>query len=139
MWKDPLDVLVRFTPFKNRLSPEIQARLTMELVDLGSTMRPAKVDQKWGLRGALGGDLGTILVPGWPKAQKWDQTTANKYYFLGTKIGIRTSFSWFAFYFLGLAIFPICVGFGGPKPRFRRSFWLNFETSEPLGKQLKVL
>ena len=28
--------------------------------------------------GALGGDLGTILVPGWPKAQKWDQKAAKK-------------------------------------------------------------
>ena len=27
--------------------------------------------------GPLGGDLGTILVPGWPKAQKRDKKTAN--------------------------------------------------------------
>ena len=40
--------------------------------------------------GALGGDLGTILVSGWPKAQKYDKKAMTNKYFVGT----RTSFSW---------------------------------------------
>ena len=47
-----------------------------------STKNVSKSHQKstknraWDHPGALGGDLGTILAPGRPKAQKWDKKTA---------------------------------------------------------------
>ena len=81
--------------------------------------------------GALGGDLGTMLVPGWSKAQKWNQKSAIPWSGFGAKIKTRNSCSG--------CLFSIFVGLGCPKPRFRLPFWLHFETSGPWRKQLKVL
>ena len=65
---------------------------------------------------ALGGDLGTILVLGRPKAQKWSQQTANPWSLFAQKSRLG-HFSWScSLLFVRVLFLPISVGFGCPKP-----------------------
>ena len=94
------------------------------------------------VQGALGGDLGTMLAAGWPKAQKWNKKTSKFAPFQAPKSRLGPVFLGLVhvlFFIVFSFVFTIWVGFRYPKPGFRLSFWIHFETSGPLGKQLKVL
>ena len=69
--------------------------------------------------GALGGDLGAMCVPGWPKVQKESQETANPWSLFGTKIETRTSFSWSCSLLIFQCAFvpDFCPHFGVPSAR----------------------
>ena len=90
--------------------------------------------------GALGGASRTSLAPGRPRGRKRHQKAAKNYSVFRIKMGTRSNFSWFFllvfFEVLALQIFD---DFGCPRTPFWLPFWLYFESSGPLGKQLKVL
>ena len=47
--------------------------------------------------GALGGDSGTVLVPGWPKVQKWDQKAPDE-----PEGTVADSIIYYGYYVLGI-------------------------------------
>ena len=94
----------------------------------------------WDHPGALGGGSGTSLAPGRPRARKGHQAAAKNYSVFGTKMETRSNFSWICFKeFFEVLASQIFHDFGCPRTPFWLPFWLYFESSGPLGKQLKVL
>ena len=90
--------------------------------------------------GALWGGSGTSLAPGRPRARKGHQKAAKRYSVFGTKMETWSNFSWFFFLvFFDVLALHVFHDFGCPRTSFWLSFWVYFERSGPLGKQLKVL
>ena len=111
-----------------------------------ATKNPSKNLQKslkmgsWTIPGALGGGSGTSLAPGRPRARKGHQKAAKTYSVFGTKMGTRSNFSWFfLLVFFEVLALQIFHDFGCLRTPLLLPFWLYFESSGPLGKQLKVL
>ena len=94
----------------------------------------------WDHPGALGRSLGTSWAPGRPRARKEHQKAAKFYSVFSTKMETGSNFSWFFFVvFFEMFALQIFHDFGCPRSSFWLPFWLYFESSGPLGKQLKVL
>ena len=90
--------------------------------------------------GALGGGSGTSLAPGRPRARKEHQKAAKVYSVFSTKMETGSNLSWFFFVvFFEVLALQIFHDFGCPRSSFWLPFWLYFESSGPLEKQLKVL
>jgi len=90
--------------------------------------------------GALEGGSETSLAPRRFKARKGHQKATKKPPVFGTKMETRSNFSLFFFKeFFEVLVFQIFHDFRCPRTSFWISFWLYFESSGPLGKQLKVL
>ena len=86
------------------------------------------------------GASGTSLAPGRPRARKEHQKAAKVYSVFSTKMETGSNFSWFFFVvFFEVFALQIFHDFGCPRSSFWLPFWLYFESSGPLGKQLKVL
>ena len=107
-----------------------------------SIQKPRKIiksrvwDHPGGSRGRLGDQFGPRAAQGSKRAPK----SRESLFRFSTKMETGSNFSWFFFVvFFEVLALQIFHDFGCPRTQFWLPFWLYFESSGPLGKQLKVL
>ena len=93
-------------------------------------------DHPRGSRGRLGDQFGPRAAHSSKRAPK----SREKVLCFIVKMGTRSNFSWaFFLVFFEVLAWQVFHDFGCPRTPLLLPFWLYFESSGPLGKQLKVL
>ena len=94
----------------------------------------------WDHPGGSGGSLLTSLAPGRPRGRTGHQKAAKTHSVFSIKMGTGFSFSWFfLLVFFEVLALKIFHDFGCLRTPFWLPFSLYFESSGPLGKQLRGL